>query len=278
MKSRRIPMENQMKISDFVKLTRSTLKTVLYYHKIGLLPEPYRTSGGYRLYGAKELARMRMIKHFKQLGMDLKQIKEILGDTQSQRTLKEVLQSLQAELLNEKKNIDEQLSKIEILLSQQPVELEETSLESDLFQKVTQALAPEQMESYAAVPELFEQQRNTFGILEDFNWGKEEYQENFRLMAEYFKSHPEQFKKALEFGRRLARLKQLSEDDPEIENLAKEGAAFIKSVPFLKEMLHDKSGLGKRNENLLNEMSKNVLSPAQLKHKQLIQKYLNYHP
>lgn len=32
------------------------------------------------------------------------------------------------------------------------------------------------------------------------------------------------------------------------------------------------------NENLFNEMAKGVLSPAQMKHKHLIQKYLNYKP
>jgi hypothetical protein len=70
----------------------------------------------------------------------------------------------------------------------------------------------------------------------------------------------------------------MSKDDPEIEILAREGATFIKSVPFLKEMLYEKSGFGKTNENLLNEMTKNVLSPAQIKHKQFLQKYLNYRP
>jgi DNA-binding transcriptional MerR regulator len=270
-------MDNQIKISDFVKLTKSTLKTVLYYHKIGLLPEPKRSSSGYRLYGAAELARMRMIKHLKKLGLDLKQIKEIVGDTQSSRTLREVLQSLQAELLTEKKMIEDQLSKIEKLLSQQTVQFEETASESELFQMVTNILEPEQLESYIAHPELFDQQRNIFGIIEDFQWG-EDYQESFRLIADYFKSHPEQFKTALELGRRLSGLKQMSEDDPEIEILAKEGAAFIKSVPFLKEMLQDKSGFGTTNENLFNEMAKKVLSPAQIKHKQLIQKYLHYRP
>ncbi len=270
-------MNNQIKISDFVKLTGSTLKTVLYYHKIGLLHEPERSSNGYRLYGAEELARMRMIKHLKQLGLDLKQIKEILGNTQSRRSLREVLQSLQTELLKEKKTIEEQLSKIEGLLSQQTVQLEEAIFESELFQMVTKILASGQIQNYSTDPELFDQRRNIFGIIEDFNWG-EDYQEKFQLMAEYFQSHPEQFKTALEFGRRLSRLKQMSEDDPEIEILAREGAAFIKSVPFLKEMLQDKTGFGKTNENIFNEMAKNVLSPSQMKHKHLIQKYLNYHP
>lgn len=271
-------MDKQIKISDFIKLTGSTLKTVLYYHKIGLLQEPKRSPGGYRLYGAEELARMRMIKHLKHLGLDLKQIKEILGDTQSHKTLKEILHSLQAELLYEKKNIEEQLSKVEILLNQQKVLLDETSFGSETFQMVTKILEPEQIENYIrACPELYDQQRNIFGILDDFQWG-EGYQENFKAIAEYFKSHPEQYKTALEFGKRFSKLKQMAEEDPEIETLAREGAEFIKSLPFLKEMLYDKSGSGIIHENLFNEMTKNVLSPAQIKHKQLIQKYLNYRP
>lgn len=271
-------MDNQIKISDFAKLTRSTLKTVLYYHKIGLLQEPKRSANGYRLYGAEELARMRMIKHLKQLGLDLKQIKEILGDVKNQKNLSEVLKSLQYELLEEKKNIEIQLSKIEGLLKQQTVPLEKASFESDAFQIVAETLDPAQVKNYIqATPELFEQQRNIFGILEDFQWG-ENYKENFRAIAEYFKLHPEQYQIALEFGKRLARLKEMSEEDPEVEILAREGTEFIKSIPFLKEMLYDKSGFGITYENLFNEMAKDILSPAQMKHKQLIQKYLKYRP
>lgn len=271
-------MNNQIKIGDFVKLTRSTLKTVLYYHKIGLLQEPKRSSSGYRLYGAKELDRMRMIKHLKDLGLDLKQIKEILGDTKNQNNLSDVLKSLHAELLKEKKNIEDQLSKIEILLKQQTVLLEKASFESEAFQMVMEILEPVQFKNYVkASPELFEQQRNIFGIIEDFQWG-EDYKESFRAIAGYFKLHPEQYQIALEFGKRLARLKEMSEEDPEVEILAREGAEFIKSIPSLKEMLYDKSGFGITYENLFNEMAKGVLSPAQMKHKQLIQKYLNYRP
>lgn len=271
-------MDNQILIGDFVKLTRSTLKTVLYYHKIGLLKEPKRSISGYRLYGAEELDCMRMIKHLRLLGLDLKQIKEILGHTQNNRSLKEVLQSLHAELLVEKKNIDEQLSKIEILLSQQIEVLEETSFDSESFKMITEILEPEQVENYKELcPELFEQQCNIFGIIDDFQWEKD-YRKSFGKIAEYFKLHPEQYKIALEFGKRLSKLKQMSEDDPEIENLAKESAAFIKSEPFLKEMLNGRNGFDVTKENLFNEISNKFLSPAQIKHKKLIQKYLNYQP
>ncbi|MDV3426402.1 MAG: MerR family transcriptional regulator [Bacillota bacterium] len=268
-------MDNQIKISDFVKLTGSTLKTVLYYHKIGLLKEPKRSSSGYRLYGAEELSRMRMIRHLKSLGLDLKQIAEILGNTQEQIKLSEVLKSLQADLLKEKKCIEEQLSKIEVLLKQQTALLEKASFGSEAFKMVTDILESDQVGKYS--PELFEQQRNIFGIIENFQWGKD-YKDNFRAIAEYFKLHPEQYQIALEFGKRLARLKETPEEDPEVETLAREGAEFIKSIPFLKEMLYEKSGFGITYENLFNDMAKGVLSPAQMKHKQLIQKYLNYRP
>lgn len=87
-------MENGIKISDFVKLTGSTLKTVRYYQKIGVLSRPESTTVGYRLYGPAELNRMRLIKHLKSLGLDLKRIKKILGDVNNNATLREVLQLL----------------------------------------------------------------------------------------------------------------------------------------------------------------------------------------
>lgn len=68
----------------------------------------------------------------------------------------------------------------------------------------------------------------------------------------------------------------MPEDDPQIEVLARESAEFIKSIPILKELLYNQLGLIKPLENLYNEMVSVVLSPAQMKHKQLLQQYLNY--
>jgi len=269
-------VESRIKISDFVKLTRSTLKTIIYYHKIGLLQEPKRSPGGYRLYGPVELTQMRLIKRLKSLGLDLKRIKEILGDVHNHRTLREVLQSLRIELLNEKKSLEERVAKIEMLLHKEMVILDEDTFESPSFHMITEILGSDQINKYVGTcPELFDQQRNLFGILDDFQWG-EDYRGTFQALAEYFKGHPQQYKIALNYGTRLSKLSQLSEDDPEIEILARESAEFIKSIPLLKELLFNKSGLIQPLENLYNEMVSGILSPAQMKHKQLIQKYLNY--
>ena len=238
------------------------------------MPEPERSPGGYRLYGPGELTRMRLIKYLKSIGLDLKQIKEVLGDINNHGTLRETLQSLRVELLNEKVNLEERIAKLEMLLSEELVQLDDDSGSSASFQMITEILGPEQVDQYMqACPELFWQQSKVFSILDNFQWG--DYRETFQALAEYFKTHPGQYQIALDYGKRLAKLADMSEDDPEIAILAREAAEFIKNTPLLKDLLCNKSELPL--EGLLNEMVGSLLSPAQMKHKQLIQRYLNYH-
>lgn len=268
-------MNHRIKISDFVKLTGTTLKTIKYYHQIGLLPEPERSSGGYRLYGSQELHRMQLIQHLKNLGLDLKGIKEILGDSPNDKTLREVLQSLKAELLREKKVLEERVAKIDSLLNEESLSLDEDIGKSNSFQMITEILGSEQMENYAQTsPELFHQQQKIFGILDDFNWG-ENYKETFRALANYFKNHPEQYQIALDYRARLAKLSQLPEGSPEIEALARESANFIKSIPPLRKLLCNQPGIHQSFESLYTDMVAQIISPARLKHMQLMQKYLN---
>lgn len=263
-------MENHIKISDFAKLTGTTLKTVLYYHKIGLLPEPARSQGGYRLYGPAELARMQLIHRLKSLGLDLKSIKEVLGDIRNTRTLREVLQSLRAELIDEKRTIEERVARIDSLLKEDTVLLDENTFESSSFQRVKDILGQEQIDSYIqASPEVYEQQRKLFGIRDDFQWGQA-YREIFVSFAEYFKAHPEKYQRALEAAKRLARLDQLSEDDPEVEALARQTAEMMKGMPLPAKG----NPLSKTMESLYNGMVAGVLSPARMKHKQLVEQYL----
>lgn len=268
-------MENLMQIGDFVKLTGSTPKTVKYYHKIGLLPEPERSPGGYRLYGAEELNRMRLIKHLKSLGLDLKRIKEILGDVNNNKTLQEVLQLTLKELLSEKDSIEARIAQIEKLLGEDLVQLDENSFESPTFQKMAEVLGKGNIEKYAqACPEIYKQHQRLYGILDDFQWS-EYYLDSFRTLAEVWEANPELYQMALDFGARLERLVHLSEDDPEIERLARETAEFIKSIPLLNE-LTQQTGRIEPLYSLRNEMIINILPPARIKYEQLMQQYLYF--
>ena len=54
------------------------VQTVRYYERRGLIPEPPRTSGGFRQYRPDHVARIRFIKRAQELGFTLKEAGELL--------------------------------------------------------------------------------------------------------------------------------------------------------------------------------------------------------
>jgi DNA-binding transcriptional MerR regulator len=54
-------------------------KTIRYCESIGLLPQPARTSNGYRSYGPDEQGRLLFIRSAQRLGLCLDEIREILA-------------------------------------------------------------------------------------------------------------------------------------------------------------------------------------------------------
>ncbi len=54
------------------------IQTVRYYERRGLIPEPPRTSGGFRQYSADHVARIRFIKRAQELGFTLEEAHELL--------------------------------------------------------------------------------------------------------------------------------------------------------------------------------------------------------
>ncbi len=266
-------MENRIKIGDFIKLTGSTLKTIIYYHKIGLLPEPERSPGGYRLYGPAELNRMRLIKRLKSLGLDLQRIKEIIGDLNNTKTMREILLSLRIELLNEKKTLEQRVEKIDALLGEDMELLNQDIFVSPSFQMITEIMGTDQIEKYArSCPEIYDQHRKLYSILDDFQWG-EDFREVFRILAEYFKDHPDHYQMALDFGARWAELTNVPEDDPRIDALARESALLLDKMPQVKGLMLSRSGQKDPLNGLYKEMVAGVLSPAQLKYQQLVEEY-----
>lgn len=55
------------------------VQTVRYYERRGLIPEPPRTSAGYRQYGPDHVARIRFIKRAQELGFTLEEAHSLLG-------------------------------------------------------------------------------------------------------------------------------------------------------------------------------------------------------
>jgi Cd(II)/Pb(II)-responsive transcriptional regulator len=67
-----------MKIGELAKTAGTTVETVRYYEKEGLLPEPERTLSNYRSYGASHLERLRLIRNCRALDMTHEEIRTIL--------------------------------------------------------------------------------------------------------------------------------------------------------------------------------------------------------
>ena len=52
-----------MKIGELAQVAQCTVETVRYYEKEGLLSEPARTPGNFRVYGPEHLERLRFIRN-----------------------------------------------------------------------------------------------------------------------------------------------------------------------------------------------------------------------
>jgi MerR family copper efflux transcriptional regulator len=67
-----------MRIGELARQTGVAADTIRYYEKIGLLPKPARTSGGYRAYPDGAINRIRIIRNAVQLGFPLREIAKVL--------------------------------------------------------------------------------------------------------------------------------------------------------------------------------------------------------
>lgn len=67
-----------MQIGELADRLGVNPRTIRYYERIGLLPEPERTASGYRVYSDTDVERVTFIKTAQRLGMALDEIREIL--------------------------------------------------------------------------------------------------------------------------------------------------------------------------------------------------------
>ncbi len=84
-------MRTELHIGEVARLLGITPKAIRHYHNVGLLAEPERSAGGYRLYRARDLVRLLRIRRLQSLGLSLKQVKSVLGKPDQERSLSAVL-------------------------------------------------------------------------------------------------------------------------------------------------------------------------------------------
>lgn len=67
-----------MKIGELSRATGTNIETIRYYERIGLLPLPARTRANYRDYGDAHRARLTFVRHSRDLGFTIEEIRSLL--------------------------------------------------------------------------------------------------------------------------------------------------------------------------------------------------------
>ncbi|MFL0580882.1 MerR family transcriptional regulator [Dietzia sp. 179-F 9C3 NHS] len=72
-----------MRIGEVARLARVSARTIRHYHRIGALPEPPRTPGGYREYDVADLVRIVRIAFLSDSGVPLRDVRAHLDSSAS---------------------------------------------------------------------------------------------------------------------------------------------------------------------------------------------------
>lgn len=67
-------------VKQLAELAGVSVRTLHYYDQVGLLVPSVRTEANYRLYGEAELLRLQQILFYKELGLSIRQILDVLND------------------------------------------------------------------------------------------------------------------------------------------------------------------------------------------------------
>lgn len=97
-------------INKLAKLAGVSTRTLRYYDEIGLLT-PVRALNGYRIYGPKEVDRLQQILFYRELGVPVKEIKNIL--TSEDFDEQAALQSHLSALIAKRKQLDLIIANVE---------------------------------------------------------------------------------------------------------------------------------------------------------------------
>jgi MerR family transcriptional regulator, mercuric resistance operon regulatory protein len=69
---------NGLPIGEISRQSGVNIETIRYYEKIGIMPAPARSAGGYRLYTPAHLKRLSFVRRGRELGFSLDELRGLL--------------------------------------------------------------------------------------------------------------------------------------------------------------------------------------------------------
>jgi DNA-binding transcriptional MerR regulator len=253
-----------LQIGEVAKLIGVSSKTIRYYHEIGLLAEPKRSEGGYRLYTAQDLLRLQRIRRLRSLGLPLDRIKEILGesDVEQEIMLRNALQSLVQELTAQIIELEERREMLKKLLAEDA--LNQPQLPGEVPSALLLDIVRDQLGAYLTniSEESWKWSEKIDALLGTFHW-PERYRETIKDVVQHIAEQPEHYKQLFALEERFAALAHEPEDSPEVERLA-EDYARSGELGQLQSMFSTNNAMGSHQlENTLLDLATTLVSPAQ---------------
>lgn len=98
-------------VQKLAKMAGVTGRTLRYYDEIGILKPARINSSGYRIYGPKEVDRLQQILFYRELGVDLEIIKNIMNSPEFDEVV--ALKEHREKLLTKRKQLDVLIANVE---------------------------------------------------------------------------------------------------------------------------------------------------------------------
>lgn len=119
-------------------------RTLRYYDKIGLLKPARINSSGYRIYGQAEVDRLQQILFYRELGVSLEEIKEIVSSPTFDAV--QALREHRAKLLDKRAQLDRLIANVDLTLAQR--EGTKTMTDKQKFEGFKQQLIDDNEKQY----------------------------------------------------------------------------------------------------------------------------------
>jgi MerR family mercuric resistance operon transcriptional regulator len=68
-----------MQVGAIAARTGVNIETMRYYERIGILPKPFRSDGGHRIYTTQQEQRLSFIRRSRELGFSLDEVRALLS-------------------------------------------------------------------------------------------------------------------------------------------------------------------------------------------------------
>lgn len=178
-------------INKLAKIAGISTRTLRYYDQCGLLTPVRVSSNGYRIYGQKEIDRLQQILFYRELGVQLNEIKSILSAPDFDE--KAALENHLTALLARRRQLDKLVANVEKTLKS--LEGEINMSDKEKFEGFKESLIAENEEKYGTeIREKYGNEAVERSNAKLRSMTQEEYAEAQRLSEAYQETLKEAFK------------------------------------------------------------------------------------